>query len=113
MIIVYILWLQHFHFIRTIILWIQREALEKWEHAVPKGVARRKNKTWIKHIRKYIDYGGELTKREHIKIYKRWIKWEMEMNGLCNATSRDEQRNINDSFFHDDFLLNIFLLDLY
>ena len=74
MIIVYILWLQHFHFIRTIILWIQREALEKWEHAVPKGVARRKNKTWIKHIRKYIDYDGELPKREHIKIYKRWIK---------------------------------------
>ena len=52
---------------------IEREALEKWEHAIPKGVARRKNKTWIKHIGKYIDY-GELPKREHIKIYKRWIK---------------------------------------
>ena len=46
---------------------IETEAFEKWEHAVPKGPDRRQNKAWIKHMR-------ELTKREHIKIYKRWIK---------------------------------------
>lgn len=54
------------------------------DKVIPKGLLRRKNKEWIKHVMRYVDNGVK-PKCEHKKRYKRYIKeghgddWFMDM----------------------------------